>query len=110
MSDMVPFRYVDFYDVPRTIVVRYRSTLFLLQSAFDEKLDEYPAVYSVYFLPESVEDSLKRSSWKFLETTAVDCIGQLQIDSVRFDTTKRKALDPSCLDGLIPTTITSSEG
>ncbi len=47
---MVPFRYVDYYDVPRTIALRYKGKLFLLQSAFDDKLDEYPDNYSVYEL------------------------------------------------------------
>ncbi len=64
---MVPFRYVDYYDVPRTIALRYKGKLFLLQSAFDDKLDEYPDNYSVYELAESVESSISEGSWLFLE-------------------------------------------
>jgi hypothetical protein len=52
MDDMVPFRFVEFFDVPRTIVVRYRKLLFLLQTAFDHELDKYPENYSVYLLPD----------------------------------------------------------
>lgn len=100
MDMMVPFRFVDFHDVPRTIAVRHRGKLFLLQSAFDEKLDDYPDIYSVYILPESVEESLARSSWEFLETTALNCIGKVRVQSVTFDVSKSRALDPSFLDGL----------
>ncbi len=38
---MTDFRYVDFYEFPRTIVLRVRNRWFLLQSAFNDELDEY---------------------------------------------------------------------
>jgi hypothetical protein len=50
---MVEFQYGDFCDVPRFIILKYRDTLFLLRSAFDEELDEYPDSYSVYRLPQA---------------------------------------------------------
>jgi hypothetical protein len=95
---MVPFRYVEFYDVPRAIVLRYKEKLLLLDSPFDDKLDAYPDNYSVYELPESVELSLAKGSWLFLENTRLACLGQIPVKTVRFDSTKRKALDPSVLD------------
>jgi len=79
MAKMTPFRYVEFYDVPRCIALRYRERLFLLQSAFNEGLDDYPTSYSVYALPESVEDSLKNSSWEFLSDTPMTCLGHVRI-------------------------------
>jgi hypothetical protein len=54
MTKMTSFQYVEFYDVPRCIALRYRDKLFLLQSAFDESLDDYPSSYSIYILPDSV--------------------------------------------------------
>jgi len=39
---------VEFYDVPRCIALRYGKRLFLLQSAFDEGLDDYESSYSIY--------------------------------------------------------------
>jgi len=48
---MVPFRYVEFYDVLRLIALSYKGKLLLLQSAFSDTLDEYPNVYSVYDYP-----------------------------------------------------------
>lgn len=55
MAEMVPFRFVEFYDVPRSIVVRHRGRLFLLQSAFDDEIDNYPDRYSVYMLPSRLK-------------------------------------------------------
>jgi hypothetical protein len=98
MSAMVPFRYIEFYDVPRTIALHYRGKLLLLQSAFDEELDEYPDRYSVYLLPEEAEASLQESSWSFMERLKLTCIGQVPVKDVRFDPTKRHALDASVLD------------
>lgn len=101
MAKMTPFQYVDFYDVPRCIALRYRERLLLLQSAFDETLDNYPTSYSIYVLPESVEESLRDGSWAFLSDTSMTCIGHIQIDQVSFDPSKRNELDASFLDSFI---------
>src|SRR5258707_6192374 len=58
MTQMIPFVYGSYYDVPRTIVLRYNGRALLLQSAFDEEADEYEPNYSVYALPESAEAAL----------------------------------------------------
>jgi len=97
---MTPFKYIDFCDVPRCIVLRYRQRSILLQSAFDENLDDYPHSYSVYLLPESAEDLLRNNSWEFLKTP-MTCIGEIRIDDVTFDPSKRKELDASILANLI---------
>jgi hypothetical protein len=101
MSNKVPFRYVEFYDFPRAIVLRYKGKLLLLDSPFDDKLDDYPDSYSVYELPESVEPSLAKGSWLFLENARLACVGQIPVKAVKFDSTKRKALDPSVLDKIL---------
>jgi hypothetical protein len=97
---MVPFQYGDFFDVPRLIILRYQGKLLLLQSAFDDTLDEYPKVYSVYELPESVEPLLA-GSWLFLEQVKSTPLGEIPVSAVKFDSTKRKTLDPSILEALL---------
>jgi len=101
MTKMTSFQYVEFYDVPRCIALLYRNRLFLLQSAFDENLDDYPSSYSIYILPDSVKDSLRRGSWEFLRNAQMTCIGQIRIDQVVFDPSKRKELDASILDSFV---------
>ena len=63
---MIPFKYLGFYDVPRCIAVHHGGNLLLLESVFDEKIDDYSDNYSVYVLPDSVEDLLQSASWEFL--------------------------------------------
>ena len=97
---MVPFRYGGFWDVPRSIVLRYRRTLLLLHSPFDDELDEYPDVYSVYELPEAVLPSLAAGSWSFLEGTPLKQLGTVKIKDVKFDPTRHARLDATVLDPL----------
>jgi hypothetical protein len=101
MAKMTPFRYVEFYDVPRCIALRHGKRLFLLQSAFDEALDDYETSYSIYVLPESAEGSLKKGLWEFVGKTPMTCIGDVKVRDVVFDSSKRKELDASFLDDLI---------
>jgi hypothetical protein len=101
MAEMTPFRYGGFYDVPRCLSLRYRERRFLLQSTFDEDLDEYQPDYSVYIVPESADDSRSVCSPEFLSNTPMACIGQIPTDQVKFDASKRKELDASILDSLI---------
>lgn len=74
-------------------------------SSFDDELDDYPNIYSVYVLPESAQASLDKSSWKFLETVGLDPVGEIPVDAVKFDHSKRCELDPSCLDVVIQTLV-----
>src|SRR5215468_840736 len=97
---MVPFRYGEFYDVPRLIALLYRGKVLLLQSAFGEALDEYPEVYSVYELPESTAPLLD-GSWRFLANTESTLLGEIPVKAVTFDSTKRKTLDPAVLNPLL---------
>ena len=98
---MIPFKYLGFYDVPRCIAVHHGGKLLLLESVFDEKIDDYSDNYSVYVLPDSVEDSLQSASWEFLGSMGANHIGQIRVASVKFDASKRLTLDPSCLDALL---------
>lgn len=101
MAEMTPFRYGGFYDVPRCLSLRYRGRRFLLLSAFDEDIDEYPDEYSVYVVPELPDDSQPVCTPEFLSKTPMACLGQIPIDQVTFDPSKRAELDASCLDELI---------
>ncbi len=101
MAEMTPFTYGGFYDVPRCLSLHYRGRRFLLQSAFDDDLDEYPTDYSVYLVPESADGSRPVCSPEFLINTPMACIGKIPINQVTFDPSKRKELDASILDSLV---------
>jgi hypothetical protein len=98
---MIPFKYAGFYDVPRYIALKYQDRFLLLQSAFDDDLDDYVPNYSVYLLAESVEDSLREGNWDFINTVPMSKIGEIPVCTVVFDQSKRKEIDVSCFDHLI---------
>jgi hypothetical protein len=96
---MVPFKYVEFHDVPRLIMFRYRSSLFLLASYFDEEKDDYRENYSIQLLPTWVEARIAESSWQVLEEeTGAKFLGEIPVKDVVFDHTRRRALEPAFLD------------
>ncbi|WP_109487231.1 hypothetical protein [Occallatibacter savannae] len=98
MGQMIPFRYGGFWDVPRYILLRYRGKALLLESPFDEKLDEYPDDFTVYELPCATEWSAEtRGDWIPKETRRT-LIGYLPIGEVVFDPTMRERLDADCLN------------
>ena len=96
---MIPFRYVQFYDVPRVVVARHSGKLLLLLRDFNEKLGAYPDSYAVYVWPETVEGSLAK---EIMGVSRVPCLGEVLIKDVRFDSTKRGTLNPGILDKLVP--------
>lgn len=95
---MVPFKYGEFYDVPRLIVLKYKGHLFMLGSYFNEEEDEYDDFYRIILLPSSIEETLS-NSWEILfQDVGAKMIGRVPVKNVIFDPTKRKALNPHFLD------------
>jgi translation initiation factor 2 beta subunit (eIF-2beta)/eIF-5 len=94
---MTDFRYVDFYEFPRTIVLRVRNRWFLLPSAFNDELDEYENEYFIYPLPDSFEPVQSGTPWKFLEELELKCIAKVPVKSVQFDGTKRRKRSKSSM-------------
>ena len=98
---MTPFQYVEFYDVPRTIVLLFREKWVLLQSTFNEELDDYEADYSVFQLPPTFQPPRVGSRWEFLEKELV-CVGKIPVREVQFDESKRRTLSAKALDEIVP--------
>ena len=91
MSRWAKFEYREFYDVPRSIVVTLGiGERLLLESRFDETMDEYDGDYAVYLLPDGVELS---GSWDDLSRKAVRTLGRVPVPAIRFDQTKRREID-----------------
>ncbi len=99
---MTPFQYVEFYDFPRLIAIKHKGTLLLLQSAFNEDQDDYESNYNVFALPDTAETYLSQRSWKFIEELPLRHLGQIPLESVHFDPTRRESLDASILDQFLP--------
>ena len=100
MPSTAPFVYREVYDVPRFLVVTHRGQQFLFESAFDEELDEYPAVYQVFLLRDVAEDELK-GSWVHLSEKAQARLGAVPVQDVVFDETGRREIETGVLEGLL---------
>ncbi|MGA2166787.1 MAG: hypothetical protein ABSG62_01160 [Terracidiphilus sp.] len=88
----VAFEYRDFWDVPRLIVCTVEGTEILLDSEFDESLEEYAAHYKVYALPpELVPASL--TSCADLPSPEAIYLGSIPVSEIEFDPSKRKEIE-----------------
>jgi hypothetical protein len=94
------FTYREFYDVPRVIVLHHRSLQLLLDCRFDEAADEYAPSYLVYVLPADLSvDSIQ--SWDKLYEAALRFVGEIPVDRVIFDVTRRSEIDTDAVDHLL---------
>jgi len=92
--------YRDFYDVPRIFIAAHRGKRYLFDCPFDDELDDYLERYRVYQLPAISEDEIQ-GSWERLPERAVNLLGEIPVDAVQFDSTKRDSIDTAVLDELI---------
>ena len=90
-TSWIPIKYRDFYDVPRLVVVEWREELYLLDSRFDDDLDEYADVFVVYRLPAAAKQVLDQESWAGLPSMGQQ-VGELSVNEVAFDATRRRAI------------------
>jgi hypothetical protein len=95
-TNTVPFKYAGFWDVPRHIVFAWKGHRVLLESWFDDDLDEYEQQYSVYLRPEDFE--VDKHPWHESKRRFV---GKVDVQSIIFDETKRSWLDPTPLTDLL---------
>ena len=100
MTDRVKIAYRDFYDVPRMLIVSRRGLKLLLDSPFDDSLDKYSPTYKVYVLPTEVDEHTLKS-WEALPQMAMKSLGEIPVNQVAFDATKRAEVDTGVIDSLL---------
>jgi hypothetical protein len=98
--------YRDFYDVPRMLILTHRGLKLLLDCKFDESLDEYPAVYKVYALPPETDENALQS-WDSLPQKATKYLGDIPVNQVIFDPSKRKEIDTSTIEAFLAEKLAS---
>lgn len=94
----LPIRYRDFHDVPRAFVFEHDGTAYLFDCPFDDAADEYPPHYGIYRLDPGVVPP-EDGSWADLASRG-RLIGRIGVAEVRFDETRRRAVDASILPAL----------
>jgi hypothetical protein len=101
MTGRATIKYREFWDVPRIFFVENDERLYLFDCRFDETLDDYPDSYQVFLMPPLTDAELA-GSWADLWRRAVKKVGDVPIPSVRFDPTKRAAIDVDVFDLIRP--------
>lgn len=95
----LPIQYRDFYDIPRMLVVEHANRLYLFDAPFDDGAGEYADQYTVYRLPESSRNTLKRDSWLDLASMG-EKIGQVPVTNVELDQSKRRLINDRIFEQL----------
>ena len=84
-SEWIPCRYFAFWDVPRSLVVRHQGRSLLLDSQFDDELDDYSPEYRVRLLDSVSPEEFDALSWSELENRVIEELSNLSIAEVAFD-------------------------
>lgn len=95
----VPIRYGEFYDIPRLFLAEHAGAVYVFDCPFDEAADNYPERYQVYRLPSEILSKVGASSWEDL-VHAGSYVGEVPLEAVRFDATRRAGIDDSVFDEL----------
>jgi hypothetical protein len=109
MSRFVPIQYRDFWDVPRIFLVEYKGHVLLFDCPFDDDVEDFPNYYRAYVLP-ALDSGELAESWANLSKKAVHFLGEVPIDRVHFDSSKRKEVSADLLDDLISRVPTQAVG
>jgi len=96
MNQAVPIRYRDFWDVPRIFLASFGARTFLFDCCFDEETEDYPNSYKVYLVPRFTDEELS-GSWDKLHERASQFLGEVPVDCVQFDPTRRQSIDSGVL-------------
>jgi hypothetical protein len=100
MNKTARFIYREFYDVPRMLILLHRQMQLLLESRFDDGIDDYASAYDVFLLP-NVEESELKGSWEELSRRATAHLGQIPVQDLTFDSTFRLEVETTPIDQLI---------
>jgi hypothetical protein len=96
-TQWVEIRYRDFYDFPRAFVVERSGDLLLFDCPFNDALDDYEAEFTVFQVKNEFRAKVDELSWQELRRYAT-CVGVVPTEAVRFDETKRRAVNTEIFD------------
>jgi hypothetical protein len=99
MSEWLPIRYRDFYDIPRAFVVEHGGRLYLFDCLFKHEEDDYESDFSIYRIPIDIAEQIDLISWTDLAHRS-ELVGQVSTEAVQFDGTMRAAIRREIFDHL----------
>jgi RNA polymerase sigma factor (sigma-70 family) len=100
MAIWAPIQYREFWDIPRIFIAPFQGRTLLFDCRFDEVLGDFPAYFKVFLLPHLDPEELA-GSWDDLGHRAIQFIGNVPIEKVRFDPSKRRQVNTALLKELL---------
>jgi hypothetical protein len=100
MGSWSPIKYMGFNDVPLVFLTTHRERTLLFECPFLSDIEDYAEVYRVYLMPELREDEIPKD-WTTLAPRATRYLGEVPVAKVKFDPTRRQAVDAEVFD-LLP--------
>lgn len=94
---MTKIIYREFYDYPRIVIFNYKKNQYLLDSPFDDNIDDYHDNYQIYLMGK-IPDKIINGSWENILKFKKAYLGQIPISEVQFDSTTRKEINPNFID------------
>lgn len=91
--------YRDFWDVPRIFIVRHHERQYLFDCRFNKSDEDFERKYRIYAFPDLPESEL-RGSWEGFAERAERYLGEVPVESVSFDPSKRHRIDTRIIDEL----------
>ena len=93
MANWQPFRYADFHDIPRWIYTTDGRRAFVLDCPFDEGLDDYPGIFTVYDAPVLAWPATRREPWAGPVPEQLRRLGTVEVERTHLDPTLRERID-----------------
>ena len=85
-------QYRDFWDFPRIFLASKNNCLLLFDCKFNEETEDYDDKYRVFIMPE-LSDNETSGSWYRLSEKAVKYLGEISVDRIKFDETRRHFIE-----------------
>jgi hypothetical protein len=101
MSMWCPIKYRGFNDIPLIFLTVHSNGTYLFDCPFLDDVEDDADFYRVYLMPEMQESDLPKD-WTTLAAKATRFLGEVPKAKVRFDSTRRQAVDAAVFALLPP--------
>ncbi|MCC7309116.1 MAG: hypothetical protein IT173_16260 [Acidobacteria bacterium] len=94
---LIPIKaYRDFWDFPRIFLVELDGTWYLFDCPFNNEREDFEEWYEVSSIPKLPEEELA-GSWVGLADRTTQFFGEMLVESITFDPTRRCFIDDGTL-------------
>ncbi len=100
MPAKIPFKYGEFYDVPRQIRFTLRGRWYFMRSFFKEEKDDYSECYDLYILPFFSEEEIRANPDYWYRLEKARHLGTIPLTAISLDQTRRQSFESFAVEKL----------